>query len=29
MVKYIRDYYKILGINEFADKKTINRLTKN
>lgn len=28
MVKYIRDYYKILGINEFADKKTIKKAYK-
>lgn len=28
MVKYIRDYYKILGISEFADKKTIKKAYK-
>lgn len=28
MVKYIRDYYKILEINEFADKKTIKKAYK-
>jgi DnaJ-class molecular chaperone len=28
MVKYLRDYYKILGINPFADKKTIKKAYK-
>lgn len=28
MVKYIRDYYKILGINQYADKKTIKKAYK-
>ena len=28
MVKYIRDYYKILGISQYADKKTVKKAYK-
>lgn len=28
MVKYLRDYYKILGISQYADKKTIKKAYK-